>query len=76
MSQTRDFVVYLSTGELLTVSAASLRTAVRQAERELRKEVEIVAALASDCLPAHPAHRLPFHAVLLKNPAFVTPPET
>ncbi|MEP6667911.1 MAG: hypothetical protein ABJF10_02095 [Chthoniobacter sp.] len=68
----KSFVIYFQSGELRTVEAPSMRTALRHAEKALPKD-SIVAAVEADCLPMRQSDEVPFLAVFLKNPHFTAP---
>jgi hypothetical protein len=65
----RNFIIYLSTGETRRVSGTALRTALRNAEKEIRN-AEIVGAMESACLPEPQSENVAFSVVVLKNPNY------
>ncbi|MDR3401833.1 MAG: hypothetical protein P4L99_04970 [Chthoniobacter sp.] len=71
--RTKNYVIYFQSGTMQTVEAPSLRTALRNAEKEHPKD-DIVAGIEADCLPLRQSDEVPFLAVFLKNPHY-TPPE-
>ena len=63
------FTLYFANGDLKHVVAPSLRTAVRNAEKEISAG-RIVAAIDAACLPPPATEGQPFQVVLLRNPGF------
>jgi len=63
----RDWVVFTEDQERHTISAPSLRTALRNFDESKSR---VVAAIEMGCLPLKPAEHRPFIAVFLQNPHF------
>lgn len=73
MAKHSSFIIFTDDGERHTVTAPSLRRALRDCGIDERK-TRIVAAVEAGCLPRPAAEGRPFFAIMLKNPAF-NPPE-
>ena len=66
MSKPRDWTLFTADGARHSVSAPTLRTALRKSGL-IESKSAIVAAIEAGCLPARPAEDRPFCAVFLSN---------
>lgn len=72
MSTPRDFAIFTDDGQRHTVTAPSLRTALRNFDE---RKARVVAAVESRCLPVPEHDERPCLVVVLGNPRFVRPDE-